>query len=454
MLHIYEEEPECVERFEEMFTKGQYYGRLRFNSFGFKWQDEIKGERKDHAIAAVGGSMVFKSAVLHGLSFGGGLYVSQAAGTLDDSEVSLYKSGKDTMSRYNMLRNGKSNIVSLAEAYLAYQYNDTSVTVGRQSFESYLTKTNDTKMIPNTFEGLSLYSKSIPATLLKVAYFTRQKLRDHDTFHHVLAYGDSTNDPYAAYTQNDDSAMHAGLGLSKLQANHIKDRLFVFEAKNYSVDNLTLYMNYTAVPDLISSAMMQANYRFEAGDWSIIPAMRYMKQFDEGAGAIGGANLKLQTEGYTHADSLDASMLAARVDVVKDALKLRFGYSKVADKGDIIAPWRGFPTSGFTRAMSQYNWYANTQSYMVQLDYEFETIPEFKLISRYAIQDFDDAKPGVQQDSNVFTLDLLKGLGGDSVYLKSRYAHVTGDKHSVNASGISKLDPSYDEIRLEINYLF
>ena len=41
---------------------------------------------------------------------------------------------------------------------------------------------------------------------------------------------------------NDDSAMHFGLKLSELQARGIDDNLIVLEAKNKSVENLTLTM--------------------------------------------------------------------------------------------------------------------------------------------------------------------------------------------------------------------
>jgi len=95
-----------------------------------------------------------------------------------------------------------------------------------------------------------------------------------------------------------------------------------------------------------------------------------MRQFDQGAGVFVGPNLKMQTEGYLNTKSLDSILYAARVDVVRDTFKLRFGYTKVADEADLVTPWRGFPTAGFSRAMSQYNWNANTKSYMVQLDYE------------------------------------------------------------------------------------
>ncbi len=458
MLHLYNEEPENVDNLWAMFLEGKYYGRLRFNSFGFKWKEELQADgiklRENHIIGALGGSLIYRSAYLNGFGIGAGFYASSAIGSLDDSEAYLYKAGKGAFSRYDFQTDGNKNLYTFAQAYLEYKYNNISTKAGRQIFESFLTKSNDTKMIPNTFEGISLQSDDPTNTSYKMAYLIRQKLRDHSKFHHVLAAGDYGNDPYAIYSENDDSAMHFGLKKSELKARGIDDRLIVAEVKNNSVENLTLRMNYTAVPELVSSAMIQANYRIKLTEWSVIPALRYMQQFDDGAGEIGGANLKTLTDGYSDPDSLDTALYGARVDVVKDAFKLRFGYTKIADEGDIVAPWRGFPTAGFTRAMAQYNWYANTESYMVQLDYEFPEISEFKVISRYAVQDFDDDKVGVQADSNVFTIDLLKGLGESSLYLKTRYAHVAGDDDTTTSSGTTKLDPSYDEIRFEINYLF
>ena len=458
MRHIFEEDPQKADNIGDMFCQGMFYGRIRFNSFGFQWKEEIELEgfplRKDHAVAGLGGSLIYRSAYLHGFSVGAGLYTSGSQGSLSSDEAYLYKSGKGLLSRYDLLTDGKKSLTSLAQAYLEYKHEYVSLKVGRQIFESFLTQSNDTKMIPNTFEGVTLNTPTLYDTSFKAAYLTRQKLRDHSDFHHVLAVGDNPNDPYDFFTQNDDTAMHYGLDLSELKARGIDDRLIVLEAKNRGIENLTLKVNYTAVPDLISSAMIQADYRVYLGDWSVIPALRYMQQFDNGAGDIGGANLKTLTDGYKDPDSLDAELYGARVDIVKDAFKLRFGYTNIADKGDIVAPWRGFPTTGFTRAMGQYNWCANTESFMFQVDYKFEKLSDFKIISRFAIQDFDDRKMGVQADSNTFTIDFLKGLGETPVYLKTRFAHVYGDNDTVAENGFHKLDPSYDEIRVEVNYLF
>jgi len=458
MLQLHNEEPKAVDNLFAMLLNGVYYGRFRVNSFGFKWKQELERDdvklRENHMIGAVGGSLIYRTGYLHGFGVGVGLYGSSAVGSLDDSEAYLYKAGKDAFSRYDFLTDENKNLYTFAQAYLEYKNKELSIKIGRQLFESFLTKTNDTKMIPNTFEGLTLHRDDSMGTTYKLGYLTRQKLRDHTAFHHVLAAGDIDNDPYAVYLENDDSAMHFGLKKSELKARGIEDRLIIAEAKNNNIENLTLRANYTAVPEMISSAMVQVDYRLSLYDWLVIPGLRYMHQFDDGAGEIGGANLKTRTDGYKDPDSLDTALFGARVDVIQDSFKLRFGYTSVADEGDIVAPWRGFPTGGFTRAMAQYNWYANTKSYMVQLEYVFEQIDEFKMISRFAVQDFDDEKVGVQADSNVFTVDFLKGLGESSLYLKTRYAHVVGDDDTVAGNGQAKLDPSYDEFRFEINYLF
>jgi hypothetical protein len=465
MTHLYDDIPGSVESVGEMFSEGTFYGRFRFNSFGFTWKNEIENVRKDHYTAGVGGSLIFKSASINGFSGTVGAYMSQGFGSLNDEQFYLYKAGKDVMSRYDLVYEDSNNISTLAEAYLQYGHDKTYVRAGRQIFLTFLTQSNDTKMIPNTFEGITLHSKDIPDTYLQMAYLTRQKLRDHSGFHHLLAVGYDENDPYVRFSENDDSAMHYGLKLNELKARGIEDRLMIMQLKNTSIEDLTLHLNYTAVPELVSSAIVQADYRFDLGDWSVIPGFRYMRQFDEGAGVIGGANLKTLTDSYSDPDSLNSTLYGARVDVVEDGFKLRFGYTEVSNEGDIIAPWRGFPTGGFTRSIGQYNWNANTKSYMVQLDYEtnfefdfdaeFDIFSDIKIIARYSKQDFDDEKIGVQADSNVYNINILKGFGGTSdIYLKTRLAYIDGDDDTVAANGITKLDPSYREIRFEVNYLF
>ena len=113
---------------------------------------------------------------------------------MDKDEVKFVKAGKDTFSRYKVKKDGTFGMTVLAQAYLEYKRNKTSLKVGRQIFESMLTKSNDTKMIPNTFEGYSLTSRYFNGTTIKLAYFLKQKLRDHTSFHDVITFKDASGE--------------------------------------------------------------------------------------------------------------------------------------------------------------------------------------------------------------------------------------------------------------------
>lgn len=447
--------PKDQNSFADALTNGIFYGRLRFHEFFYENPND---HSQDHQIAGVGGSMIYKSGYLSGVGFTTALYTSYNPWHLADAEASIYKSGKDTLSRYDAATEGDYALNSLAQAYIEYRDKQSSLKIGRQRFESFLVKSNDTKMIPNTFEGVSLETRLIPSTRMRTALFTKQKLRDHSEFHHVIAYDDSS-EPYAKWLENDDGGMHQGLTVSKLQANGIDDRLLVLDFKNTALEKTVLRLNYTAVPELISSVTVEGTHRFDVDESKVMPSLRIMQQFDEGAGAIGGANLMTNTIGYQNPDSLKARLVAARIDFIQEVWSLRFGYSSVSDEGDIVAPWRGFPTLNYSRAMGQKNWQANTDTFLIRADYNLGRagiIPTMRIMSRYAIQNFDDSKPGVPSDSRVWTLNMVKkGFPNyPTLYGKIRFAHVESERNTVAIDGTIKPDDSYNELRLELNYLF
>lgn len=450
MITQYKLSPTEVDSLTDMFADGVFYGRFRSNTFVYDNQDSSQ----DYTISGFGGSIIYKSGYLDGFGFTTGFYTTQNLLRMGNSQLDNYHGGKDTFSRYDMASSGKSSIESLAQAFIEYRDDRSRIRFGRQLFESFLTKSNDTKMIPNSFEGITFNSIYIPSTKIKMAFLTKQKLRDHSKFHHIFAYGDNSNDNYAKWSENDDGAMHRGLTLSKLKDKGIDDELIVMDIRNHSFENSTIKLNYTAVPELISYLMIEGSYKIDFGKARIIPSIRFMHQFDNGAGDIAGANIKNNTTGYRDTNSLDSQLFASKVDFIQDIWSLRFGYSSVSDKADIVAPWRGFPTGGYTRAMGQTNWYANTDTYMLRGDYRLNSSTRFMF--RYAIQDFDDNKAGVQSDSRVFTFDITQKnfLSFPSLYGKLRLAHIDGDSNSVAIDGTSKSDPSYNEIRLEFNYLF
>jgi hypothetical protein len=459
--------PEDVSTISDMFEKGILYGRLRSNYFYWDWSKEIDGKQKDNYALGVGGSLVFKTGRMNNISATIGLYTTQNPFYhMDKEDVGYAKAGKDTFSRYKVSSDNGWGMSVLGQAYLQYDaFEKTAIRVGRQMFHSVFTKSNDTKMIPNTFDGLTVESRDLENTTIQLAAFNAQKLRDHTTTHDVITYGDSRGE---SWNNNDDSAVHKGLSYANFKANgdDVHHQLYIGTVENRWADKrLQTVVSYLAVPDVVSNLTFEAHYKIPAGEWTVTPGFRYMKQMDNGGGEVGGASLKGtlaswesgdNKRGYDSPDSLDSSLLAGRV-VLKNkskTTKLLYGYSKIEDKADIVAPWRGFPTGGYTRAMAQYNWTANTVSQMVQATYDFnkaDIISGFKSTVRYAIMDFDDDKQDTIADRSILHIDFWKTFEDlPNFETKVRVGIVNSD----DGGQYDKTDQSYNEYRLEFNYLF
>jgi hypothetical protein len=317
-------------------------------------------------------------------------------------------------------------------------------------------------MIPNSFDGVTATIKDLEKTTVKLAYFNKQKLRDHTGSHDVIAFKATDK-----YSENDDASVNKNLTVDIIGDDN---ELIILSVTNKSIKNLKANISYATVPDVLSNLVLEAHYTIPLGqDWKLIPGFRYMEQFDnlsssktdKAIAATGGlANLKGNHNGYDDADSLDSNMIALRADLKSGPFMARLGYSKIADEADIVAPWRGFPTGGFTRAMAQYNWFANTKTYMAQVNYDFskaKILDGFSVMARYAIQDFDDDKPGTFGDSNVLHIDLRQNIG-KNLEAKFRFGYVDYDSnisgHNDDGSSYTKTDLSYSEYRFELNYFF
>jgi len=464
MTEVYTQLPGDASDIAGMFRDGVFYGRLRVNSFVWRWADEIDQITKSHWTVGLGGSFIYKTAWLNGFGLTAGVYTSQSPWHMSGVDYRYARAGKDVFSRYGIATGHGYDMTVLAQGYVAYRFKNSTVRAGRQLFESLLTASNDTKMVPNAFRGITFETQDIPKTQIKAAWFDGQKLRDHTSFHHVLAFGDDPENADAKWSENDDAAVHRGLTLSRLAAAGIDDRLIVFQAQNSSVPNLTAMLNYTDVPDLLGSVTGELNYAISMpGGVKLTPGVRYLAQFDHGAGKIGGASIigrvsEADARGFRNPDSLKGSLLAARIVFSKGPASGLLGYSKVSDDADLVTPWRGFATGGYTRAMAQINWFADTETWMVEAGYDFAQagmIPGFSVKGRYAIEDYDDRKPDVFADANILTFDFVEEVDAlPGLVLKLRSAFLSTDTDIVDMNGNTKADLSYNEFRFEMNYLF
>jgi hypothetical protein len=211
--------------------------------------------------------VVYKSAIYRDFDFSLGLYGSRAFFDDDRDPISHLKPGKDLLSRFDYVNTGTKNMGVVGQAYLHYDGIEKSeISLGRMLVETFYTKSNDSKMIPNTFDGVVIETKVLPETKVKLAYLEKQKLRDHTQRHSVLMYGDSntTTADKPQWSENDDAGMHRGLTYTALTAaGKVTDApLIVGDLHNRSVENLKIDASFYIVPKLLSQAMTELNYCF------------------------------------------------------------------------------------------------------------------------------------------------------------------------------------------------
>ncbi|MBN2870229.1 MAG: OprD family outer membrane porin [Campylobacterales bacterium] len=459
----YTKAPGAVNSFTEMFTEAEVYGRLRSNMFWWDVDNAKNNSTADHNVWGLGGSLVYKTGYFHGFGATVGFY-----GTVPMHDENVFpgtttnytKMGKDTF--HTRADGSEGAMGNFAEAYGEYKNGKTNVKVGRQGIDSMMLATNDTKMIPNTFEAAVIETKEIPDTTLRAGYIMAQKLRDHQSFHSVIAY-----DSDSKFEGNDDSGAHKGLSTDNIRARgngDVDPEMILVTAQNTSIPNLKLNAEYVALNGFFNTAVVEANYKIKLSDaWILTPGVRYLNQMDDGAGYIGGAALsnKLQNKtgasgGYKDARNADGNIIMARLVAANGPLELSAGYSKVGDKADIIAPWRGFPTGGYTRSMAQVDWIANTKNWAVKAAFDFGKaglVPGLKIAADYENMNFDDAKSATSgfTDRDIFHVDAWQTFASlPNTEFKFRFATVDADPSVGDTIDYN----SYNEYRFEINYLF
>jgi len=254
----YLQTPPTVESLGDAFTEGIFYGRIRTNFFRWEWDDENEvARRRDHSILGLGGSMIYQTGVWNGLSVRLGVYgTSVPLWRPDRDEVNTIRAGKDTFSRYEVKQGNSFHYIVLGEAHLDYEIENHAFRIGRQLYESAFTASNDTKMIPNTFDGVSWQWTVNKKTTLRGAWFDRQKLRDHTEAHDVITFRDSSGESWA---NQDDSAIHRGLSYSNFRgAGEDTDHdLWIGSVNHKPVKGANLQASTLLIPDVLTHLSQQ-----------------------------------------------------------------------------------------------------------------------------------------------------------------------------------------------------
>lgn len=458
------------------FKEGKFDGRIRTQYFLTDW-DMHDGVNKDDTATgfAVGGSLLYKTATLYGLSAGAGLYTTQnPAGLTDveDGKMSGVDKFNATTSNDLFLREGSgssplsgttpSKLVPygkgygvLAQAYLQYDIEKTKATAGRFLMTNPWITPNDTKMIPIAIEGVQIKSNDLANTTIQVDYADKIKERGMTHFGNMADTGDTPDAIKGWYKTTYSNAGTHGEAPDVLIAG----------ITNRSIDDLELQGWVMHWPDLVDQGMIEANYAIEAGDAIITLGGRFIQQNDKGAGAI----IRPQTNSGDNDQSIDSYLWALRAVTNYGPVKILVSASHTDDEADMIAPWRGFLTQGYTRSMTQTDWNADTDAYKVQFDYNFNRyVSGLSAFISYSVYDRNPIKKPYQSmtnratqndDTTQWNMDIAYKCSGSLKGLEflARFMDQNNDIDKVGTTGAANgntFDSSNREMRLEANYRF
>ncbi len=456
---IYNKMPQKATTLQEFFSLSEVYGRIRSNNIYFGYDHEDPKHQSNYALS-IGTSFIYKTASLYNIDATLGIYASQAFFDPDffGGNIALMKSPKDTFSRYDYIQTGSKTLMSFAQANLRYTFPLGSITIGRQLVDTFYTKSSDSKMVPNSFEGISSILNTPKNTTLFFAYLTQQKLKNQENFHAPFMYDDSDVANYSFWNGNDDTAMHKGISYTNLVANGKKTDapLLVAQLQTHATRKFQLRAASYLIPSLLGQIMGEANYHFALTPTTqVIPGIRLVHQFDKGAGIVGGASLKGDVSvnnpaGYTHPDSLDGGMIALRVLIKTDQYKLNLAYTNILDKADLVTPWRGFVTAGYTRSMGVYNWRANTRSYRIEFikDTNKNGIYVDPFIQTSILYINTDENKNIFEDSIVYYFGIVQNFPS---FPQMQYRIRLGYRDFI---GKANFVSNYADTRFELNYLF
>jgi hypothetical protein len=455
------------------FKDGKLDGRIRVNSINTDWDKNEwgTGANQDSHGTAIGGSLIYQTAPLYSVSAGIGFYTTNPLGIDTDTNNGTTNGHPKNTTASDLFSRGPGSATNfgtgyslLAQSYLQYEIAKSKIKGGRFLMTNPWINPNDTKMIPIAVEGGSFVSNDLANTTIQIDFANKIKERGMTYFGNMADTGD-TPDAIKNYYLTHYTTGTAVKGDAPCVA--------IIGMTNRSINSLEIQAWFMNWQTLVNQGRLEANFAIPAGDVILSFGARYMQQWDTGAGAIikpGTTGSATATNNKGDSDnSVATNLYAVRTAASYRAAKLMLAYSHTSSDGDFIAPWRGFPTDGYTRSMTQTDWNANTSSYKAQVDYDInQYIKGLSAMVSYSFYDRDPSKIGyVSQtdryynngDTRQWNLDLLyKVPAVKNLELKARYMIQNNDKVTVingtASQGLAGNDTSNHEYRLEANYRF
>ncbi len=150
-----------VSSFDKAFEQGNVSGNIRVAYIN---QDNAIGA--DSYATSIGGELKYETAKFYHTSFALSTFISQKvsplSGDFDKDELNL-----------DFFDSDGSSFAYLGEAYIDYNYKNFDVRIGRQKLDTPLNDRDDIRMVPNTFEAVTIGYGGIEDFVFMAGYITR-----------------------------------------------------------------------------------------------------------------------------------------------------------------------------------------------------------------------------------------------------------------------------------------
>jgi hypothetical protein len=347
---------------------------------------------------ALGGSVSFKSGYLADrLALGAVAYTSQPVYAPEDRDGTL------------LLKPGQDGYTVVGHVYGEIRFTDRIFgAFGRKAYNTPYINMNDSRMTPNTFEGVSVYGRAggidgAPEWRFGGGYITKIKERSSDEFVWMSQAAGATVDR----------------GVYVAGAN--------FDRKDFSIGAIDYYSN-----DIINIFYTEAIYALPLAGKQLKLSAQFTDQRSTGDDLLTG-------QGFS------TSQWGLKADLGLGAALLTVAYTDTADDASMQSPWGAYP--GYTSVQVENFYRAGESALMLRAACDFSALGAEGL-SAYALWVNGNGVETPAYDNDEVDLNLQwtpKGGTLRGMSFRLRYAQVMQDGGG---------NPNINDFRFIVNYDF
>lgn len=304
-----------VTNISDFFSEAKTSGNVRY--YYIQTDKDTIGANTSAYANSVGGQLHFNTASLYGFSSGVTFMTTNPflLGPNVDSSVI----GKDNGARGGDSKKGFS---ILGEAYIAYNYSDFELSVGREVVKTPLIHAKDVRLIPSAVEGVFSEYAINKGSKIELDYVNGFKQRTSDTFVNIVEHALGVNTK-AITGSTSGSVIAAGV--------------------DYNNDSFSIKFYDYYSENFMNSAYLDALYGFKVSDAKLSFAGQYINQK-----SVGNADTNLaKTGSLTGGKKLNSNALGLKLTTKISDAKISLAYSNVLksdnDHDSLVLPWDGTP---------------------------------------------------------------------------------------------------------------